>query len=693
VQKKFTSTFILFSIALAGIIFVVKNQKNKLNSLPQKPNVVIVIVDDLNDWVSFLNKNTQAKTPYLDKIAKESLIFDYAYAPATLCNPSRTSIMTGKSPSSTGIYNNFRIGHNLLTHLGLKSLPELFKENKYNVYGAGKIFHASHYNDGFWDEYEKWVKPIEPEKDIKKNQFPYGVINYDESLMSDSKVLKSVENSLENKIQEPFFLTVGYSHPHFPWFSPQRFFDMYPLESIEVEELDLDDEKDMPRSGYNLRPGNQKILKNIIKQGNLEEITQAYLASISYVDEKIGLLFEALKQTPYYENTIFIFFSDHGFHLGSKNTFQKNTLWEDATHIPFLIHIPKESKIFNQHYPKTVNLIDIFPTLVDLCDLRGAASDLDGESLVNIIKDIDHKRNKASITTQGLKNHAIRKGDWKYIRYADAKEELYNIKKDPDEKTNLAQIAKYSSIKNDLAKELPKKNAKAITWFYEGMVKIPGKNRIKEFWIDETEVTNLKFRKFFQKTKYRTEAESKEINGSLVFNPNKIDDSEEFFNFWDFTQNINWHNLGDHDRNITQHAFYPVVHVTLEDAMNYCNYYKKRLATKSEWRLAASIDPNKIYAKGRWQANIFQGIFPSHDNAEDGFAGTAPVKSYKANKYGVYDMAGNVWEWTLGSDGKGYIMGGSFLCGDHCRGFDPQRSIEVDPQTSSDHIGFRCVKN
>ena len=117
------------------------------------------------------------------------------------------------------------------------------------------------------------------------------------------------------------------------------------------------------------------------------------------------------------------------------------------------------------------------------------------------------------------------------------------------------------------------------------------------------------------------------------------------------------------------------------------------MATKSEWRLAASLDPNKIYDKGKWQANIFQGIFPTHDKAEDGFAGTAPVKSYKANKYGVYDMAGNVWEWTLGSDGKGYIMGGSFLCGDHCRGFDPQRSIELDPQTSSDHIGFRCVKN
>lgn len=195
--------------------------------------------------------------------------------------------------------------------------------------------------------------------------------------------------------------------------------------------------------------------RRVLESKNWEKAVQGYLAAIAFTDAQVGRLLDALDKSPYADNTIIVLWGDHGWHLGEKQHWRKFALWEEATRVPLLISLPGQSTA--QECPRPVNLVDLYPTLIELCNL--APKQLDGVSLVPLLKNPQAEWDQVSLTTHGRNNHAVRSERWRYIRYADGSEELYDHQQDPMEWTNLAGDPQYNEIKDSLAKRLPEINA------------------------------------------------------------------------------------------------------------------------------------------------------------------------------------------------------------------------------------------
>ncbi|MEY3369566.1 MAG: hypothetical protein RLZZ361_236 [Cyanobacteriota bacterium] len=669
-----------------------------LNScIPKKlvnghPNVVMIVVDDLNSWVSFLKNFNEVKTPNLDKLAQKSFVFKNAHAPATLCNPSRTAVITGKLPSSTGIYNNNQSAKDFIIKSQTKTIFHHFKTNGYYLMGSGKLFHVK--NDiPIFDEF------FRPKRDLTNigSATPWAYFSKSDFNHVDKQVSDWAVERLKKSYNKPFFMNIGFFFPHHPWILPKKYFDYYPLDKIKIPETLANDYDDIPIIARTRIIKFLELNSTLKHHDKLKENIQAYLAAVTYMDEQLGKILTALETSPYAKNTIIVFWSDHGYHLGEKHTLRKTTLWNPSSQVPFLIQVPGQRGQINS----VVSLIDIFPSLNELCNLP-ALNDLDGYSLVNLMNHKEHKREMPVITVQDFGNYAIRNDNWKYIKYIDGSEELYKIDIDSNEFHNLAQIDKYQVYKNYFKKYIPNKPKK----YYSNekkMVWISGfdsnNKKFYNFWIDSHEVTNEEFEAFVKKTNYQTNAETLETPepGSLVFSPpNKKIDNSSYLNWWKFIPKASWQDPQGNSTGILGRLNHPVVQVSYNDAYAFCKYYGKRLPSENEWVFAfkkgKEIDLKD--KKNRWSLNIYQGNFPYKDSAEDGFAGTAPVMSYKPNALGIYDLRGNVWEW-VSTKGKNLdthkIKGGSFLCGNHCKGFDPEQSLDMKDDESTDHIGFRCV--
>lgn len=432
-------------------IHVLLAQKN------EKYNVLFIAVDDMNDWIGPFGGYEGIKTPNIDKLAKKGVVFKRAYCSAPACNPSRASLLTGVRPSTSGVYHNNQPWRPVLKDA--VTLPQYFTANGYEVKGAGKIFHNSFNDKASWPVYFDVPHSPEPPKKPVNGfaNFDWSPVDVKDEDMGDFKVVNQGIDFFDKKHEKPFFLAIGLTRPHLPWYVPQKYYDQYPLSEIKRPKVTENDLADVPAAGVKIaKPnGDHKFIK---EHDQWEKAVQGYLASITFADGQIGRLLDALDKSQYAKNTIIVFFGDHGWHLGEKEHWRKFALWEEASRVPFIVYAPGISAL-NRVSDRTVNLMDIYPTLVDLCKLP-AKKELEGNSIAALLKNPAAQWKHPSVTTHGFGNHAVRSEKYRYIRYNDGSEELYDHDVDPLEWKNLAKEPKYAAVKSELAKSLPTVNTK-----------------------------------------------------------------------------------------------------------------------------------------------------------------------------------------------------------------------------------------
>jgi len=436
-----------------------------------RPNVLFIAVDDLNDWVGPLQGYKGVKTPNIDKLAKQGMNFTRAYCPAPVCNPSRTALLTGKRPSTSGVYQNFHPWRVALPNA--VTLPQYFMRNGYEVVGISKIFHDAFNDSASWHKYYPQQRQLTPEKQPMNGfgNFDWGPLQVNDEDMADYKHVQWGIDFLNEKHDKPFFLAVGIKRPHLSWWVPQKYFDMYPLSGIVLPKVianDLDDvppigvtmAKRIPEGQMTAATQNMEDHKFIIENDKWKQAIQGYLASITFADAMFGRLLDALDKSAYKQNTIIVFFGDHGWHLGEKEHWRKFALWEEATRVPFIMVVPDVTKP-NSACARTVNLMDVYPTLLTLCRLP-PKDGLEGVDIQPLLLNPGLPWDHPSITTFGYGNHAVRTERWRYIQYSDKTEELYDHNVDPYEWKNLASDPKYAETKKKLSAWLPKINNKAM---------------------------------------------------------------------------------------------------------------------------------------------------------------------------------------------------------------------------------------
>ena len=442
-----------------------------------KPNVLLISVDDMNDWAGCLNSYPGVQTPNMDRLAQRGRLFTNAHCPSPLCNPSRTALFTGLAPYNSGIYGNSHWWRP--AYPDLVSLPMHFKNNGYETIGAGKTFH---HPPGFnppdqWDEYfmqvfdDAWdrklhpdITPIDPPTPHPLNgispyehEFDWGVLDIAEEDYGDAQAISWASNYLKRDHTKPFFLAVGTFRPHLPCYAPQRYFDQYPQDRVQLPPFLDTDIENLPPVGRQFAAARRNCYEKVIDYDQWEIAVQAYLACITFADAQIGHLMDALEESEHADNTIIIFFSDNGFHLGEKQHWHKSTLWERATHIPFIISGPGVVSA-GESSNRSVSLQDIYPTLIDLCQLPPRPIHLlDGESLRPLLTDPAARWRASTLTTFQPGNHAVRTESWRYIQYSDGGEELYDRHEDPNEWCNLAPSSDFKHTVSDLQQFVPSK--------------------------------------------------------------------------------------------------------------------------------------------------------------------------------------------------------------------------------------------
>lgn len=440
----------------------------------ENPNVLFIAVDDLNTWLGCLGGYSNALTPNMDKLAEQGVLFSNAHCQAPLCGPSRASIMSGLRPSTTGIYgmiddNKIRREDNLVTK-EIVFLPEYFRNNGYHTMGIGKLFHT-HSPKGVFDESggrEKGFGPL-PEKRFVWDGFgtsdrkhygrtstDWGAFPEQDSLMPDHRSVNWIIERLNRNYDKPFFLCLGFLRPHVPLYVPQKWFDMHPLEGIEVAPYKSDDLDDVPPVALQINDLPMMPSTEWAKEsGEWEKIIQAYLACVSFVDYEIGRVMEALENSEYADNTVIVLWSDHGYRLGEKGTFAKHALWEPATKAPLMFAAPNLPK--GKVIDSPAEMLSVYPTLLELCGLP-AYDKNEGISLVSTMQNKNNNKEAYALTTFGMNNHAVKANGFRYIQYEDGEEELYDHQNDPNEFTNLAKNPEYKEEIEELKLYLPSTN-------------------------------------------------------------------------------------------------------------------------------------------------------------------------------------------------------------------------------------------
>jgi arylsulfatase A-like enzyme len=422
------------------------------------PNILFIAIDDLNDWIGALGGHPQAQTPNLDRLARKSLLFTRAYCAAPACNPSRAALLTGLRPSTTGVYHNNQPWRPALPDA--VTLPAYLLRHGYLVWGGGKIFHGGYPDAKAWSEYftgkSKFPAKELPQRGTGGNMV-WGPLNAGDDAMGDTQTTDWAIQKLKQPHDKPFFLAVGYQKPHLAWHAPKKYFDMHPLDKVQLPKVLDNDLDDVPADGIKMaKPDGDH--KKIVEAGLWKEAVQAYLACCTYMDAQLGRLLDALEQSGHAENTIIILWSDHGWTHGQKQHWRKFSLWDRDCRVVFMISAPGVTPR-DARCERTVNLIDIYPTVIDLCSLPAKRTELEGHSLMPLLRNPSATWNHPSLTTHGRNNHSIRTEKWRYIRYKDGGEELYDHDADPLEWRNLAKDAKYAQVRQELAAQLPQVNA------------------------------------------------------------------------------------------------------------------------------------------------------------------------------------------------------------------------------------------
>jgi len=427
------------------------------------PNVLMIVIDDLNDWVGYLGGHPQARTPRMDALAAEGTAFANAHAQAPLCNPSRTCVLSGLRPSTTGIYG-LRPGPRQSPVLrDWVMLPQYFSQQGYFTACYGKVYHdgaipaADQTNEfdvfgpapGMPMPKEKFVNTPSKMRAVDWGVYPPVDSKSCDWITADNAMVQIATLPKDR----PFFLAVGFRLPHLPIFTSQKWFDLFPEDKIELPPVFYHDLDDTPRFSWYLHwDVPEPRLCWLEKNHQWKPLVRAYLAGTSFMDSQIGRLLDALKASGQYTNTIVVLWSDQGWHLGEKLITGKNSLWDRSTHVPLIFAGPGVFRQAISH--QTAELLDIYPTLIDLCGLP-VREGLEGHSLMPQLRNADSPREWPAITTANAGNSAVRTSRWRYIRYADDSEELYDERTDPNEWTNLASDPHCADIKAKLVKSLP----------------------------------------------------------------------------------------------------------------------------------------------------------------------------------------------------------------------------------------------
>jgi arylsulfatase A-like enzyme len=472
-----------------------------------RPNVLFIAMDDLNDWIGCMGGHPQTITPNLDRLAASGILFTNAHCPAPACNPSRSAIFTGRAPPRSGLYDNLQKMREVMPTE--KIIPQFLRDHGYHAAGSGKMLH--YFIDAeSWDEYfpkaaseNPFPETFHPQKRPvsleRGGPWQYVETDWaaldvtDEEFGGDWSVSQWIGEQLRQTHEKPFFLACGFYRPHEPWFVPKKYFEPFPLDSIELprgyQENDLDD---VPESGQRL--ARNKYFAHIQQQGQWKQGIQGYLASIHFADAMLGRVLDALESGPNAKSTIVVLWSDHGWQLGEKEHWQKFTPWRAVTRVPLMVRVPKDASVAlpdGTHAGSVcdapVNLLSLFPTLLDLCKLP-ANPNCDGPSLLPLLKDpVATNWNHDSITYMGQPgSYAMSGRSHRYIHYADGSEELYDIDHDPYEWTNLAtlpeSLERLAVFRNKAPKEFVQRieptvdSLVKLTWYpFEGAAVPPSK--------------------------------------------------------------------------------------------------------------------------------------------------------------------------------------------------------------------------
>ena len=473
----------------------------------QKPNVLLIAIDDLNDWIGCLDGHPQAQTPNIDRLAKRGVLFTNAHCASPACNPSRAAIFSGKMPWKTGIWSN-KSKKLFQQHPDAQVIPRAFSDAGYVTLGTGKLMHSSgtanrvmfdhHFNpEQRWSPFTKnevqytkkeqsskgsdnprHVIPMEGRDPVVLplnrmpsdrapdspggESFDWGPLDVTDSEMGDTQITDWAIEKLDAGFDgKPFFMGVGYYRPHIPLFAPARYFQRFDSVKIELPPFQTNDLSDLSSVArkWAIEPVTAGRHSTVVENDQWEEAVAAYLACTTFVDHQVGRLLDALDSGQFGENTLIVLWSDHGWHLGEKQHWGKWTGWERSTRVPLIVVPPialaGQFAKSGASCHRPVCLIDLYPTLTELCEVE-PADDLDGTSLVPLLKDVTSEKHRRVLTVFDRGNATFRTEEWRYIRYADGSEELYDVGDDPHAWTNLASVKEHSDLIRSFRESLPK---------------------------------------------------------------------------------------------------------------------------------------------------------------------------------------------------------------------------------------------
>ncbi|MCH2210119.1 MAG: sulfatase [Fuerstiella sp.] len=423
------------------------------NADEQPANILMIAIDDQNDWIGCLGGHPQIQTPHIDALAKRGTLFLNAHCQSPLCNPSRTSLMTGCRPSTTGVYGLAPWFRDVVELQNMVTLPQHFAQHGWKTFSAGKIFHGGYGTKRIYHEFDVVGPPpevgVRPATKLVNTPSNHSLVDWGEFPHRDEDkgdyvVASWVVDQLQKEQTKPFFLSAGFFLPHVPCYATKKWFDLYPEQMLQLPPFLRGDRDDTPRFSWYLHWELPEPRHDfLVSSGQWKNLVRSYMACTSFVDSQVGRILHALEKSPYARNTIIVLWSDHGWHLGEKRITGKNSLWDRSTRVPLIFagpHIPEGGRCV-----EPVELLDIYPTLSDFFQLSSPGH-LEGHSLVPQLRNPTCERTWPAITTHNHDNHGIRSRDWRFIQYADGTEELYDMHNDPDEWHNLASDDQYAGV-------------------------------------------------------------------------------------------------------------------------------------------------------------------------------------------------------------------------------------------------------
>jgi arylsulfatase A-like enzyme len=458
----------------------------------ERPNVLFISLDDMNDWLGCYGGHPDVQSPNIDRLARRGVLFTNAHCVSPICGPSRASVLTGMRPETTGVY------HNQGTYIDYVpdavTFPEYFRDHGYRTLAAGKVDHGlGEPNPRLWNQNgpdcgvlgtpfiddELDTTAMIPNRVIDRGRlkitlpangglsaidrpnntwdsFDWAPLDVPEDDFPDGKIAGWGAEQLSRPHEKPFLLAIGFYKPHQPFFAPRKYFELYDTKSIALPPTIGGDLHDIPEPGRDLatRPWTSGTHKTVMEHNAWHEAVRAYLATVSFVDAQVGRVVDALDRGNHADSTWIILWSDHGWSLGEKEHWGKHVPWSESVRMPLIIVPPANVELAGfepgSRCDAPVSLLDLYPTLIDICGLPEKAN-LEGRSLLPLVSGAAPQRDEAVVTTIGRGTHSVHSRGWRYIRYFDGSEELYDLEQDPHEWFNLANDPALARVKRRLA--------------------------------------------------------------------------------------------------------------------------------------------------------------------------------------------------------------------------------------------------